>query len=430
MISKIKSINSFTKKITVSVAWSDLEEPFTNHIKLFSKKINMPGFRKGKVPKKIILQNYKSEVEADFAQSAIDQYYALSLKEQKIVPISRANIDKLDFSEKKSLEFEATVEVQPDFKLPNFSKKMKLKKNNYIADDIDVDKYIEEIQLQFSELKTIEDGSKNEDLILVDMQELDSSGVPLIGKKIENRYIKIGDGLFGGDNLKKLTGLKKDDNVKIEIPNAENIITKFSLTVKMVQKQILPDLNNAFLKKVDPTIDNIDEFRKKVMDKIQSQLNGEAEEQLSEKIIDFFIDKTKLDAPDSMIENTLINSINEARKRDPNNFDEEKYKIDVKSSIIRSIKWYLIRNKLIDQENLKIDDKDIDKHVELLVENSKSNENEIKRFYKKPSNMLKLKDDLLDRNLFKFLKEQAIVKLIDIKTEDLRKQNESLNKGD
>ncbi|MAI88789.1 MAG: trigger factor [Candidatus Marinimicrobia bacterium] len=430
MISKIKSINSFTKKITVSVAWSDLEEPFTNHIKLFSKKINMPGFRKGKVPKKIILQNYKSEVEADFAQSAIDQYYALSLKEQKIVPISRANIDKLDFSEKKSLEFEATVEVQPDFKLPNFSKKMKLKKNNYIADDIDVDKYIEEIQLQFSELKTIEDGSKNEDLILVDMQELDSSGVPLIGKKIENRYIKIGDGLFGGDNLKKLTGLKKDDNVKIEIPNAENIITKFSLTVKMVQKQILPDLNNAFLKKVDPTIDNIDEFRKKVMDKIQSQLNGEAEEQLSEKIIDFFIDKTKLDAPDSMIENTLINSINEARKRDPNNFDEEKYKIDVKSSIIRSIKWYLIRNKLIDKENLKIDDKDIDKHVELLVENSKSNENEIKRFYKKPSNMLKLKDDLLDRNLFKFLKEQAIVKLIDIKTEDLRKQNESLNKGD
>tara|TARA_A100001011_G_scaffold109889_1_gene116508 strand:+ start:13268 stop:14560 length:1293 start_codon:yes stop_codon:yes gene_type:complete len=430
MISKIKSINSFTKKIIVSVSWSDLEEPFANHIKLFSKKINMPGFRKGKVPKKIILQNYKSEVEADFAQSAIDQYYALSLKEQKVVPISRANIDKLDFSEKKSLEFEATVEVQPEFKLPNFSKKMKLKKNNYIPDDIDVDKYIEEIQLQFSELKTIEDGSKKEDLILVDMQELDSSGVPLIGKKVENRYIKIGDGLFGGDNLKKLSGLKKDDNVQIEIPNAENITTKFLLNVKMVQKQILPDLNNDFLKKVDPSVNNIDEFRKKVMDRIQNQLNGEAEEQLSEKIIDFFIDKTKLDAPDSMIENTLISSIEEARKRNPNNFDEEKYKIDARPSIIRSIKWYLIRNKLIDQENLKIDDKDIDKHIELLVDNSKSNENEIKRFYKKPSNVSKLKDDLLDRNLFKFLKEQSILKLIDIKTEDLRKQNESLNKGD
>ena len=79
MISKIKSINSFTKRIIVSIPWSDLEEPFTNHIKLFSKKINMPGFRKGKVPQKIILQNYKSELEADFAQSALDEYYALSL---------------------------------------------------------------------------------------------------------------------------------------------------------------------------------------------------------------------------------------------------------------------------------------------------------------------------------------------------------------
>ena len=194
MISKIKSINSFTKRIIVSIPWSDLEEPFTNHIKLFSKKINMPGFRKGKVPQKIILQNYKSELEADFAQSALDEYYALSLKEQKIVPINRASIDKLNFAEKKPLDFEAIVEIKPDFKLPNFSKKMKLKKNNYIPDDFDVDKYVEEIQIQFSELKTIEDGSKNEDLLLVDMQELDSSGVPLIGKKIENRYIKIGDG--------------------------------------------------------------------------------------------------------------------------------------------------------------------------------------------------------------------------------------------
>ena len=69
---------------------------------------------------------------------------------------------------------------------------------------------------------------------------------------------------------------------------------------------------------------SMNEFRKKVMDRIQDQLNGEAEEQLSEKIIDFFIDKTKLDAPDSMIENTLISSIDEARKRNPNNFDEEK----------------------------------------------------------------------------------------------------------
>ena len=429
MFSKIKSINSFTKRIIVSIPWSELEEPFINHIKLFSKKINMPGFRKGKVPQKIILQNYKSELEADFAQSALDQYYALSLKEQKIVPINRASIDKLNFAEKKSLEFEAVVEIQPDFKLPNYSKKMKLKKNNFIPDALDVDKYIEEIQIQFSELKTIEDGSKNEDLLLVDMQELDSSGLPLIGKKIENRYIKIGDGFFGGNNLKKLIGLKKDDNVKIEIPNENNITTQYSLIVKMVQKQIIPDLNNDFLKKVDPSIKDINEFRKNIMDRIKNQLNGEAEEQLSEKIIDYFIEETKLDAPDSMIESTFKNTIDEARKRNPNNFDEEKYRIDVKPSILRSIKWYLIKNKLIQEEKLNIDDKDIEKHIELLINNSNSNGNEIKRFYKKPSNKAKLSDDLLDRNLFKLLKEKATIKIVDVKTKDLRKQNESLKKG-
>ena len=358
MISKIKSINSFTKRIIVSIPWSDLEEPFTNHIKLFSKKINMPGFRKGKVPQKIILQNYKSELEADFAKSALDEYYALSLKEQKIVQINRASIDKLNFSEKKPLDFEAIVEIKPDFKLPNYSKKMKLKKNNYIPDDFDVDKYVEEIQIQFSELKTIKDGSKNEDLLLVDMQELDSSGIPLIGKKIENRYIKIGDGFFGGNNLKKLIGLKKDDSVQIEIPNSNNVISQYLITINMVQKQIHPDLNHDFLKKVDPSAKDINEFRKNIMDRIKNQLNGEAEEQLSEKIIDYFIEQTKLDAPDSMIESTFNNTLDEARKRNPNNFDEEQYRNEVRPSIIRSIKWYLIKSKLIEEEGLKVDDKD------------------------------------------------------------------------
>ena len=264
----------------------------------------------------------------------------------------------------------------------------------------------------------------NEDLLLVDMQELDSTGVPLIGKKVENRYIKIGDGVFGGENLKKLIGLKKNDKVQIIIPNSENISTKYLLDIKMVQKQILPEINNEFVKKVDPNSTNIDELRSNLMKRIQDQLNGESEEQLSEKIIDFFIEKTNLDAPESMIEHTILNSIEEARKRNPKNFDDEKYKNDVKPSIIRSIKWYLIRNKLIDQENLKIEKIDLEKHIESMVEKSKSEENEIRRFYKKPSNIKKLEDDLLDRNLFKLLKEKAIIKEIIVKTQDLRKQNQ------
>ena len=73
---------------------------------------------------------------------------------------------------------------------------------------------------------------------------------------------------------------------------------------------------------------------------------------------------------------------------------------------------------------MKIEKKDIEKHIESMVENSKSEENEIRRFYKKPSNVKKLEDDLVDRNLFKLLKANAIIKEIKVKTEDLRKQNQ------
>ena len=427
---KLKEINSYTRQITVSVTWEDLESAFEAHIRRFTKKVRMPGFRKGKVPQKVVIQNFGPELEAEFAQDSIEIHYAEALQEHKIVPVNRAKIEDLQFSEGSSLNFKAMVEVEPSIKLPKYNRKMKVKKNVYVPDNTDVDAYIEEVRRQFAEVRTIEEGSSDGHLLLVDMQEMDSSGVPIIGKKVEDRYIKVGDGVFGGTNLSRLTGLKVGDTTIVEAETTkEGDLTMYELTIKNVQEEVFPEMNEEFIKKIDSEATGETSFRENVMKKIQERLDRDAEGQLNEAIIDYFLQSTDLEPPPSMVDNYIEHSIEQAKSNNGETFDEDKYRNEARPSVVRSIKWVLIRKALIKSEELRIPDEDVDEHIEKILESTEDEKGKIRRYYKKSSNKERLREDLLDRSLFQKLKEYAKISEVTISTSDLRKQHELSTEG-
>ncbi len=427
---KLKEIDSYTQQVTVSVPWEDLESAFEAHIRRFSKKVRMPGFRKGKVPQKVVIQNFGPELEAEFAQDSIEIHYAEALQEHKIVPVNRAKIEDLQFSEGSSLNFKATVEVEPAIKLPKYNRKMKVKKNVYVPDNTDVDAYIEEVRRQFAEVRTIEEGSSDGHLLLVDMQEMDSSGVPIIGKKVEDRYIKVGDGVFGGTNLSRLTGLKVGDTTIVEAETTkEGGLTKYELTIKNVQEEVFPEMNEEFIKKIDSEATDETSFRENVMERIQERLDRDAEGQLNEAIIDYFLQSTDLEPPPSMVDNYIEHSIEQAKSNNGETFDEDKYRNEARPSVVRSIKWILIRKALIKGEQLWIPDEEVDEHIDKILESTEDEKGQIRRYYKKSSNKEKLRDDLLDRSLFQKLKEYAKISEVTISTSDLRKQHELSTEG-
>ena len=427
---KLKEINSYTRQITVSVTWEDLESAFEAHIRRFTKKVRMPGFRKGKVPQKVVIQNFGPELEAEFAQDSIEIHYAEALQEHKIVPVNRAKIEDLKFSEGNSLNFKAMVEVEPSIKLPKYNRKMKVKKNVYVPDNTDVDAYIEEVRRQFAEVRTIEEGSSDGHLLLVDMQEMDSSGVPIIGKKVEDRYIKVGDGVFGGTNLSRLTGLKVGDTTIVEAETTkEGGLTMYELTIKNVQEEVFPEMNEEFIKKIDSEATDETSFRENVIKKIQERLDRDAEGQLNEAIIDYFLQSTDLEPPPSMVDNYIEHSIEQAKSNNGETFDEDKYRNEARPSVVRSIKWILIRKALIKGEQLLIPDEEVDEHIEKILESTEDEKGKIRRYYKKSSNKERLREDLLDRSLFQKLKEYAKISEVTISTSDLRKQHELSTEG-
>ena len=251
---KLKEINSYEKEIMINLNWNEIEKDFEKAIRKFSKRIKLPGFRPGKIPRKVLMNQFQSAIEADFIESSLNNYYLQALKEKEMVPVNMGSVSDVDFDHGGHFKFKGTFEVEPQIKLPRMKKNLlKVEKTIYVCDDEDINLAIEEVRNGHAQVKTIEDGAQSGDFVVCDFQEIDTSGVPIIGKKLETRYVKVGQPPFDNENEKKLLGIKPKDSVKVMVPIDENNnLSNFELLVKNVERQILPELNDDFVKLVDP----------------------------------------------------------------------------------------------------------------------------------------------------------------------------------
>ncbi len=298
-------------------------------------------------------------------------------------------------------------------------------RNVYLSDNEDVDRYLLDLRQQQAELKTVESGSEESHLLLVDMQELDETGYPIVGRRVEDRYIKVGEGVFGGDNLNLLTGLSAENTVRVSIPT-ENGSSDFELTVKNVQEEILPEVDEEFIKKFDPDAETEEDLRNNIAKGINKRLESDSETQLRNNFITWFVEQTNLDVPPSMIDNYLDNLVEDIRSRNGETLDEEKYRSEMRSPTERSVKWYLIRKALIAAEKVNVSDQELQDEVISIVESFSGNDQskEIERFYKKPSNRDRLQSEMIEKKLFELLQSFAKIDEVEIKTSELRKQSE------
>ena len=125
-----------------------------------------------------------------------------------------------------------------------------------------------------------------------------------------------------------------------------------------------------------------------------------------------------------MVNNFLNNILEDVKKQNNGEkIDEEKVLETYRPSAERNLKWYLIRKKIIDQEQISIGRSDIDAEIENLVSRSPNSEKEIRRFYKKPSNRQKIEDDITEKKILEYLTQFAKIKEVEVNTKDIRGEN-------
>ncbi len=419
----VKEINEYTRELNIDIPWEELEADFNATVKAFGKKVKMPGFRPGKIPKDKLMKQYQPNIEADFMEGNFQKYYAMALQQENLMPVNQAEIKDVHFHFEAHFSFLATFEIEPKVSLPKMKKNMlKVQKTTYISDDQDLEDAIVQLQKSKARIETVEDGAIEGDFIVCDLQKLDESGVAIIGKKFENQYLKVGNGSFTDDQKDKLIGLKSGETARLTIPeNKEGQLGDYDISVTNVEREVLPEVNMDFVKLVDPDSETEEAFRQNIKEKIDENFSQKSAEVFERDITDAFIEKTNPVYPPSMVESYLKNLVEDVKKQNQGEpLDEAQVKETYRSLAERNLKWYLVRKSLMRQEELTVTPEEASAEVDRLVERTPASDKEIRKFYKKPSNLRHLEDDLMEKKILEVLKQFAKVKEVDVQTNTLR----------
>ena len=420
METNLKEINSYTRQLDITIAWELIQDEYEKEFSRARSSFSMKGFRKGKVPEQIVKKNLGPSIEAHFAEDSINSYYRQALDELKLAPINQASIDNLEFREGLALSFSARFEVNPEIMLPKYQKKFKIKAVRYMAGSEDIEQALTQYQEQHASIKTIESGAETGHFIRGDFNVLDDSGLPIVGSKMENQYIRLGFGLFKEDAEKVFISAKEGDEVTVSIQNKENTV-KYHVKINRVEEQILPDIDDELAKTINENTNTLTELKNVIKDELQASLDNDHKELVRKEIIDYFVQNTKVEAPESMVSLYLEQIKDDLEKRNQP-FDEKQMKENYQSHSEWNIKWYLIKDQIIENEALDISDEELDGKIQDTISKNQKNETQIKSFYKQSKNKQQLFSKMLIDKLFARLSEFAKVKVVEESTNELRKK--------
>ena len=416
---KSKKINDFTYELAISAKWIDIKEDFNSAKKKVAKEIKLPGFRKGKIPENILMSQYIHSVEMGFVQDFCEKYYLMALQEEKLTPINQAQLKDIDFSYEKDLSFKSEFEIEPSLSLPKFKKNMvSVEKIKFLSNDEEVDKTIDNIMNSQAKAEQIEKNSKDGDFLIVDMQELDESGIPIIGKK-EKKYIAIGQDPFIEDKAESFKSKNVGDSVKITIDMGDGE-KKYEFTIDTIQRRVPPVLDDDFVKQMDPNCKSVVEWKSNVRKSIDSEYQRKSDEMFNSSLIDEFVKLVNPTLPSSMLENYLNNIVSEVKQNQNSpEMDDSKIKEQYQLFAENNLKWFLLRKAIISDQELSVSTDEVNDFIKEALDKNETQKAEIERFYKKESNKNKLADDLLDQKIIEMLKEHSKINEKDQKTSEL-----------
>jgi len=423
---QLKETSSYAREVDIDLSWEEIAADFEQTVKQFSKRVKLPGFRPGKVPRKVLMKQFQPAIEADFVENSVNTYYLKALQEKEIIPINMGSVSDVHFHHGEHFKFKVAFEIEPDVTIPRMKRKsLKVEKTNYITDDEDIDMAIDEMRHGHAEVQTVEDGAQLDDYVICDLQEIDISGVPIIGKKLETRYIKLGQIPFDGDNQKKLEGIKPGEKTQVSVPVDEKGSTStFELSVQNVERQILPEVDEDFIKMADPEAENVADYRERIKDRLGKAYDQRSEKASDEQLTDAMINHVNPEFPPSMAESYLGHMVEDVMKNNPAATDKEKIKEIYQPVAERNLKWYLIRNTIIKNEEYEITKEDVQADIDQRKEANPKEAKELEKYFKKPSNRSRLEDDLMEKKVLAYLKNFTKIKEVKVNTKDLRKQSE------
>ncbi|WP_303817160.1 trigger factor [Selenomonas ruminantium] len=369
--------------LTVEVEAAEVSKAVEKAVKRLSNRVNIPGFRKGKAPRKIIERNVGMDA---IMQEAFDivgpKAFADALEEQKIEPVSRPQIDIETLEDGKDLVFKATVTPRPEVKLGEY-KGLKVEKNVEAVTDEDVEKQLKTFQDRQGKMVDAPEGSevKDGDFTTLDFEGF-VDGEAFEGGKGQDYPLQIGSGSFIPGFEDQLIGAKIGEEKEVNVTFPEEYHAKelagkaatFKCTIRSIKQKELPAMDDELAKKVSK-FETLEELKADVRKNLEENAARKAENDQKSAAIEMATNNITVDIPAVMIDNRVEGMIREMAMRleqQGMSFDAylqyagtdiNKIREDYRETAEKNVRTDLMLEEVAKAEDIKVEAKDLDAEV-------------------------------------------------------------------
>lgn len=389
------------------------------------KQVNVPGFRKGKVPRNIFEKRFGVEVlYNDALDILLPEAYSQAIEETKIEPVDRPEIDVEQIKQGQPFIFKATVTVKPEVQLGEY-KGLEILAKDFSVKEEDIEDELKQLQNRHAELIVVEEGSvENGDIAVIDFEGF-VDGVAFPGGKGNNYSLEIGSGTFIPGFEDQIIGMKKGDEKDVVVTFPENYHSEdlagkeaiFKVVLHDIKRKQLPELNDDFAKDVD--FETLDELKADIKKKLEEKAAHEEEHYRKDTVVEKAAENATVDIPEVMVNNEVDRMIKDFEQQlayqgmnldlyyQFSGTDENGLKEQFKKDAENHVKTNLVLDAIAKAENIEVSDEELEHELQHLAEQYQRDVEEIRQIFSARDGLEGLKADLQIRKTIDFLLEQS-----------------------
>jgi len=423
----VEETDKHVVRLTVEVPPEEFERDLDRAYRKVAGQVKIPGFRKGKVPKKIIDARVGREhVLEEFIKDSLPAYYVRALHEQELAPIADPEIDLDRLEDGQPLRFTATVEVRPRLTLAAEQYRgLQVEAPSTEPRELEIDEYVDHLRERFAELEVVSRPAQKGDYVLADVRaSVHGQEVPEASRI--GFLTEVGSEEIVPELDRELEGKRKGDILKFNATLPERFGEKsgtevtFQVLVKEVKSKKLPAADDEFARTASE-FDTLEELREDVRSKLRTLKEAESHAIIRDLLLNKVIEEVDAELPERMVDEETDRRVESANERaeqagttleavlESQGWDELRFRSDARAHAVRGLKADLVLEAVARQEGIQVTAEDLDREIRGLAEATGRDPKEVRRILERSRQVTSLAGDIIRSKALDLLVESAEV---------------------
>jgi trigger factor len=420
---QVEEISPIERKLSIEVENAQVAQELDRAYSTLGRRVKVPGFRPGKVPRRILEQRFKEQVEDDVVQHIVQHAYLEAIREHHVEAVSQPQItNPSGLKAEAPFSFEARVEVRPKIE-PKDYEGLELKREEVAVTDEQVNQQLERMRQTMARLEPVIDRAvaQRADWAQVDYEGA-IDGKPFPGSKAENVNVEVAEGELTKGNIGALEGVKIGDSVDVDytfgadypVEEVRGKTARFHIRLKGLKRQVTPDLDDAFAKEMQGG-DTLEQLRAKVRRDLERSAKAQASQKEREQLIQKLVESNPFEVPRAMVDRAvdamLRGALNAMAQRgvDPRylQLDLDSLRAEMRPRGENEVKGTLLLEAIAEKHAIQASEEDVEKKLAALAEESGVALSQVRRQFRDPEAQEALAMRLREEKTIEFLRSRA-----------------------